>query len=556
MHKGAKIAVGVVAAAVVGAGGLGAYHLVDAVASDGGGGSSHTEAAPAETGPPTADEVERTARDFLAAWAAGDTAKAAGLTDDAAAATTALTGYRADAHVEKVAFKQGAATGAKVPFSVTAEVVFGKQRSTWTYDTALSVVRGRTGAGRALVGWQPSVVHPQLTAGQSLKTDVTQAAQITAVDREGRELDAKDYPSLAPVLPELRKRFGEKAGGEAGVEVRVETAGQPASVPSSTPGSASTPSSAPKTLHVVSKGKPGKLRTTLDANVQRAAETAVSGHSDASVVAVKPSTGEILAVANSKKTDFNAALHGQTAPGSTMKIVTSAMLLEQGKATPGKPLPCPKNATYGMTFHNVEDSENPGATFAQDFAASCNTAFISLAGQVSDDALAAEARDVFGLGLEWKSGITTFDGRVPSDSGAGKAAAMIGQGRVQMSPLNMASVAATVRNGSFRQPYLVDPSVDGRELAKAPRALPGPVADNLRSMMRLTALSGTGRKAMAGLGGDVGAKTGSAEVDNQTAPNGWFTAYRGDVAAAAVVPQGGHGGDSAGPIVAAVLRAG
>ncbi|GAA3059401.1 hypothetical protein GCM10020000_47910 [Streptomyces olivoverticillatus] len=136
---------------------------------------------------------------------------------------------------------------------------------------------------------------------------------------------------------------------------------------------------------------------------------------------------------------------------------------------------------------------------------------------------------------------------MPSDSGAGKAAAMIGQGRVQMSPLNMASVAATVRNGSFRQPYLVDPSVDGRELAKAPRALPGPVADNLRSMMRLTALSGTGRKAMAGLGGDVGAKTGSAEVDNQTAPNGWFTAYRGDVAAAAVVPQGGHGGRLGGP---------
>ncbi|MEU5049517.1 penicillin-binding transpeptidase domain-containing protein [Streptomyces sp. NPDC021096] len=540
MRTGAKIATGVVGAAVVGAAGLGAYNLVDAVAD--GGSGSRTQAAPVRTGPPSAGETEKTARAFLAAWAAGDTQKAAGLTDNAEAATTALTGYRETAHVEKVAFKQGAATGAKVPFSVTAEVVDGKQRSTWTYDSSLAVVRGQS-SGRPLVGWQPTVVHPELTEGRTLRTGATQAAQITAVDRDGNELKASDYPSLASVLPELRKRFGEKAGGEPAVEVRAE---------GGAPGSGGQA----KTLHVLSQGKPGKLRTTLSAAVQRAAEAAVAQRDDASVVAVKPSTGEILAIANAKKTEFNPALSGQTAPGSTMKVVTAAMLLEQGKASPGKPLPCPKNATYGMTFHNVEQSENPGATFAQDFAASCNTAFIQLAGQVPDDALAAEARDVFGLGLEWKAGIPTFDGRVPTDSGAGKAAAMIGQGRVQMSPLNMASVAATVRSGSFHQPYLVDPALDGRQLAKAPRALSPAAARDLRSMMRLTAVSGTGAKAMAGLGGDVGAKTGSAEVDNQTKPNGWFTAYRGDVAAAAVVPQGGHGGDSAGPVVAAVLRAG
>ncbi|MEU7134722.1 penicillin-binding transpeptidase domain-containing protein [Streptomyces sp. NPDC046261] len=541
MRTGVKIAAGVVGAAVVGAAGLGAYNLVDAVAD--GGSGARTKAAPVPTGPPSASETERTARDFLAAWAAGETRKAADLTDNAEAATTALTGYREAAHVEKVAFKQGAATGAKVPFSVTAEVVHGKQRSTWTYDSSLAVVRGQT-SGRPLVDWQPTVVHPELTEGRSLRTGTTQAAQITAVDRDGTELKVSDFPSLASVLPELRKRFGEKAGGEPGVEVRVE--GGPAG---SGDGQA-------KTLHVLSPGKPGRLRTTLSAAAQRAAEAAVAKHDDASVVAVKPSTGEILAIANAKKTEFNPALSGQTAPGSTMKVVTSALLLEKGKASPGKPLPCPKNATYGMTFHNVEESENPGATFAQDFAASCNTAFVQLAGQIPDDALATEARDVFGLGLEWKAGVPTFDGRVPTDSGAGKAAAMIGQGRVQMSPLNMASVAATVRSGSFHQPYLVDPALDGRELAKAPRALSPAAARDLRSMMRLTALSGTGAGAMAGLGGDVGAKTGSAEVDGQSRPNGWFTGYRGDVAAAAVVPRGGHGGDSAGPIVAAVLRAG
>jgi cell division protein FtsI/penicillin-binding protein 2 len=61
---------------------------------------------------------------------------------------------------------------------------------------------------------------------------------------------------------------------------------------------------------------------------------------------------------------------------------------------------------------------------------------------------------------------------------------------------------------------------------------------------------------MAGLGADMGAKTGSAEVDGQKEPNGWFTAWRGDLAAAAVVQQGGHGGDSAGPVVREMLLKG
>ncbi|MEU5190471.1 penicillin-binding transpeptidase domain-containing protein [Streptomyces klenkii] len=545
MHKGAKIAIGVVATAVVGAAGLGAYNLVDAVAGDGSTGA-HGEPAPLRTGPPTAAEIKKTAQDFLAAWESGDTAKAAALTDNSGAATTALTGYRETAHVEKVSLKPGTPQGAKVPFSVSAEISYGKQRSTWTYDSSLDVVRGRT-TGQALVDWQPSVVHPKLARGETLRTDAGAAPQVDAVDRNGAKLDAKDYPSLASVLPQLRKRFAEDAGGAPGVEVQA--------VPEGGAEAAAGQGIAPKTLYVVSKGKPATLKTTFDAGVQRAAEAAVNLRDDASVVAVKASTGEILAVANSKKTEFNTALMGQTAPGSTMKIITSAMLLEAGKASPGKPLPCPKYATYGMRFHNVEESENPGATFAQDFAASCNTAFISLAGEVGDGALAAEARDVFGLGLEWKTGVATFDGSVPAESGAGKAAAMIGQGKVQMSALNVASMAATVRAGSFHQPYVVDPSLGDRQLARAPRALPGGVAEQLRGMMRLTATAGTGARAMSGLGPDIGAKTGSAEVDGQAEPNGWFTAYRGDVAAAAVVPRGGHGGDSAGPIVASVLRA-
>ena len=76
-------------------------------------------------------------------------------------------------------------------------------------------------------------------------------------------------------------------------------------------------------------------------------------------------------------------------------------------------------------------------------------------------------------------------------------------------------------------------------------------------MMRLTATSaqGTAVQVMSGLSGDIGAKTGSAEVDGEATSDSWFTGFRNDVAAAAMAQQGGHGSDAAGPIVADVLRA-
>ncbi len=175
---------------------------------------------------------------------------------------------------------------------------------------------------------------------------------------------------------------------------------------------------------------------------------------------------------------------------------------------------------------------------------------------MSDDGLTQEARDVFGIGLNWQTGVLTFDGAVPVQQDASKAASLIGQGRVRMNPLTMASVSATASTGTFRQPYLVAPSLDNRTLAKAPRTMKPDTVKQLKSLMKLTATAGTAAQAMSGLSGDIGAKTGSAEVDGQKKPNGWFTAYRGDVAAAAVVQQSGHGGEAAGPIVAALLRAG
>jgi cell division protein FtsI/penicillin-binding protein 2 len=194
------------------------------------------------------------------------------------------------------------------------------------------------------------------------------------------------------------------------------------------------------------------------------------------------------------------------------------------------------------------------ATLSESFARSCNTAFVKYADEVEVDSLTREAEDRFGLGQDnWKVGVPSFDGSVPASGGPDTAANLLGQGQVQMSPLNMASVTATAMTGTFRQPVIVPPSLDDRPLARARGLSAGTVAQ-LRQMMNRTATSGTAAASMSGLGGSIGAKTGSAEVDGQARSNSWFTGYRGDMAAAAMTQEGGRGGDAAGPIVAAVLR--
>ncbi|MFD5567013.1 penicillin-binding transpeptidase domain-containing protein [Streptomyces cadmiisoli] len=538
MRKGVKAAVvGSVFAVMVGGAGYGAYNIVSAL---NGGSGSGSEAA--RTGPPSGSEVEETSRAFFAAWEKAQGAKAASYTDNAVEAEPLLASFGREAHITDVRITPGAAEGRTVPFSVRAKVSYGGKTEPLAYDSSLTVVRG-VSSGRALVDWDPAVVHPSLKDGDLLVTEESANPPIEAVDRDGTVLTKEKYPSLGPILDELRARYGDKAGGTPGVELAVRhTAAEAADT----------------SLLTLSKGKPGRLPTTLSASVQAAAEKAVRQYGESSVVAVEPSTGEVLAVANHRDDGWNAAFLGQVAPGSTMKIVSAATLIDNGLTSMNGPAPCPDSAiSESQTFHNLEGmTPNDNATLSESFARSCNTAFIKFADEVQVDSLTREAQQRFGLGRDdWKVGVPSFDGSVPASGGPDTAANLIGQGQVQMSPLNMASVTATAMTGAFRQPVIVPRGLDDRELATA-QGLSGNTVAQLRAMMNRTATSGTAASVMSGLGGDIGAKTGSAEVDGRDKADSWFTGYRGDVAAAAMAQQGGRGGESAGPIVAAVLRAG
>jgi Penicillin binding protein transpeptidase domain/Penicillin-binding Protein dimerisation domain/NTF2-like N-terminal transpeptidase domain len=306
-------------------------------------------------------------------------------------------------------------------------------------------------------------------------------------------------------------------------------------------------------------GQPVTL--TIDPTVQNAAETALGDAVPTStdvtaLVAIKPSTGAILAVANRpSNVSFDAALEGSLPPGSTFKVVSSSGLLSAG-VTPDTPVPCVPSITVGgEVFHNFQGESVAGTVpFSQDFAISCNTAFISLSDKLANGRLATAAAD-FGLGGSWQIGMPANPGSVSTPKDAAELASdTIGQGGVAVSPLDMAMVAASVQSGTWRAPQLVlDPAPP---VAPTPKALPEPVVDALRSLMAGVVTSGTGATAFKNFPGPpVSGKTGTAETADKTKTDAWFIGFRGDLAFAVVVQNGGIGGAVAAPIAANFLRA-
>jgi len=303
-------------------------------------------------------------------------------------------------------------------------------------------------------------------------------------------------------------------------------------------------------------GHPGTpVRTSLDLNLQAAAEKALpASDGAAALVAIQASTGQVLAIANRPAlSSEDLGLDGSYPPGSTFKVITTAALLARG-FDPNSTVPCPPSITIdGKRFTNFDGESAAGASFLEDFAQSCNAAFISLAGRLSRGDLAAAAQQ-FGFGSRWQLPLASYSGQAPPSAGAVEQAAdMIGQGRILNSPLGMALVAAAVDSGTWHPPTLIaDPAAP--QLSQ-PHTLSATTVAELRTLMRAVVTTGTGTPANLP-GQPVFGKTGTAEYGsaNPPATDAWFIGYRGDVAFAVIVQGGGVGGQVAAPIAARFLQ--
>jgi cell division protein FtsI/penicillin-binding protein 2 len=303
---------------------------------------------------------------------------------------------------------------------------------------------------------------------------------------------------------------------------------------------------------------PGEpLQTPLVPQIQLAADDAVAAQGlPTHVVAVRPGTGEVLAVASSGSANPSNALAGQFPPGSSFKTITATALLRAGQVQPSSTLRCPGTITVeGREFENEDQFDLGTVTMTEAFAASCNTTFIEQGLELPDDALAAAASS-YGVGSDWQLPVGIFGGSVPADAtGTGKAAAAIGQGEVLVSPAQMALVAAGIAAGPAAPVEVV-----GADAAGATPEGPGDaVLQQLRPLMREVVLSGTGTELRDR--GDVYGKTGTAEYGDKTPPDahGWFVGYQldgpaGDIAFAVLV-EGGQSSSAAVAVTDAFLGA-
>jgi penicillin-binding protein A len=354
----------------------------------------------------------------------------------------------------------------------------------------------------------------------------------------------------------------------------------------------------------------GSVELTINPAVQRAAYEGLTrrGYTGA-VVAIKPSTGEILAMVSTPSYDpnrlsahdgaeqeaawnadtspqrgsplTNRALASTYPPGSTFKLVDTAAALESGKATPDTPLTAAAALQLQGTttlLHNFADQPcgtGDTATLTQALVRSCNTAFAQLAAMVGENDLRKQAQ-LFGIGQQ---DLTIPIPVAPSTVGAiPDVAALeqsgIGQRDVALTPLQNAMIVATIANGGVRmRPQLVrnilapDLSVLERFAPeRADTAMSRFTADQIRDMM--VAAENSYRNDGKINGVSIAAKTGTAEHGadpKNTPPHGWYVAFapaeNPQVAIAVLVENGGNrnleatGGSLAGPIGRAVIAA-
>lgn len=430
----------------------------------------------------------------------------------------------------------------------------------WTYrgELALAEIDGEW-----KVRYTSASLHPAVGEGQQLTRTrqqglraaiVAQGGQPLAIGGPGeqarldgvagallgtmRELSAPEAAQLG-----LAYAAGDLVGAD-GVEQGFED--QLAGPPSGSIQLVDATDRAVEVLQEFTSERPEPLYLTLDYGIQQAAEAAVADQAlPTALVAIDSTTGAVRAVANNP-TGFDRALLGQYPPGSTLKIVTAAAALGAGR-TPDDIVPCPYEIQRGdsATFNNAFGEEFGDIPFTEAFAHSCNTSFVDQGFQLGAARL-VEAAELFGFNQVYSLGVPVESSTYPlpeSDTEVG--AASIGQGRVSVTPLHMATVAAAARNGTWRPPYLV-----GEPAEEGAHELPEAAAEALPDLLRAAVNDGTGMSA-AILGRDVGGKTGTAEFGDEDPPetHAWFAGFLDDLAFAVVVEGGGVGGEVAAPLI-------
>lgn len=357
------------------------------------------------------------------------------------------------------------------------------------------------------------------------------------------------------------------------------------------------------------------VELTIDAHLQSEVEKAF-GNRVGALVAIEPSTGEVLAFVSAPTYDpamfidgishddwtainedeqkplVNRAMRGGYPIGSTYKPFMAIAALHSGVRSADKLIS--DNGTYTFGGHNFRSGGGHGmVNMAKSIAVSSDVYYYSLAHEMGIDVMHTELSR-FGFGQ--KTGIDMYgelSGILPSrewyrqrtgkEWSEGQTISLgIGQGENVFTILQLANaVSILANNGVEMRPHLVrsiiDPLTGAREDKQPEKVadlqIPATDLDVVRRGMIEVNVSGTGRGQFNGLGYVVAGKTGTAQVFTVAQNSSYAASRRGAhmtdhslyiafapadkprIAIAAIVEHGGFGSKSAAPVVRRALEA-
>ncbi|MGZ5383193.1 MAG: peptidoglycan D,D-transpeptidase FtsI family protein [Acidimicrobiia bacterium] len=334
--------------------------------------------------------------------------------------------------------------------------------------------------------------------------------------------------------------------------------------------------------------RPKSIQLTINHGLQQVAAAAL-GSQRGSVVAIRPDTGEVLAMVSSPSFDPNLFLGADAIatrellladpseplanrstnrtypPGSAFKVVVTAGAIESGVAGPDTMLPDPAELELPGTIEVIRNfdkrvcGDGTEVSLQTAFRRSCNTVFGELGLLLGAEALTTEA-EAFGFNQDTPFEIPVLNSAFPQPSEFSNdlpalAQSAIGQRDVRATPFQMALVAGAIaNNGIIMEPRLVSGIFDAEgevvsetEPALLQRAISPSTAAIISDLMERVVASGTGTRATVP-NVRVAGKTGTAET-GVGPPHLWFIGFapveQPTIALAVLVESGGDAGENA-----------
>jgi cell division protein FtsI/penicillin-binding protein 2 len=323
------------------------------------------------------------------------------------------------------------------------------------------------------------------------------------------------------------------------------------------------------------------LKLTLDFHIEKIAESVLKNNNiNGSVVIMDVKTGDILAMASTPDFDQNnvgSYLNGKNDElmnkaisaydlGSIFKTVVAAAAIENKIIAENETFICEgqievNNQIIKCATHSTH--ENRPITLKEAFALSCNTTFVKVGTSVGAEKILDMAKRLGFSEKQCNELLEERTGYIPTAREDGIGNISIGQGKIQVTPLQVTTMmAAIANNGVMNMPAIIDSIVDS-ESGKTIQALSRPksslvlnisTVNTLKEMLYGVTTVGTGKQAnLDDFGGSSG-KTSSAETGIKSGDivQGWFAGFvpsnKPKYAITVLVYDGKSGGKVAAPI--------